>query len=33
MPEMTYRDAIAEALRQEMRADERVFLLGEDIGA
>jgi pyruvate dehydrogenase E1 component beta subunit len=33
MPEMTYRDAIAEALREEMRADERVFLLGEDIGA
>jgi pyruvate dehydrogenase E1 component beta subunit len=33
MPDMTYRDAIAEALREEMRADERVFLLGEDIGA
>lgn len=33
MPEMTYRDAIAEVLREEMRADERVFLLGEDIGA
>lgn len=33
MPEMTYRDAIAEALREEMRADERVFLMGEDIGA
>jgi len=30
---MSYRDAIAEALREEMRADERVFLLGEDIGA
>lgn len=33
MPEMTYRDAIAEVLREEMRTDERVFLLGEDIGA
>lgn len=33
MPEMTLRDAIAEALREEMRADQRVFLLGEDIGA
>jgi pyruvate dehydrogenase E1 component beta subunit len=33
MPEMTYRDAIAEVLRDEMRADERVFLMGEDIGA
>jgi pyruvate dehydrogenase E1 component beta subunit len=31
--EMTYRDAIAEVLRQEMRRDERVFLMGEDIGA
>ena len=33
MPEMTYRDAIAEVLREEMRADERIFLMGEDIGA
>ncbi len=33
MPEMTYRDAIAEALREEMRADPSVFLMGEDIGA
>jgi len=33
MPEMTVRDAIAEVLREEMRANDRVFLLGEDIGA
>lgn len=30
--EVSYAEAIREALRQEMRADERVFLLGEDIG-
>jgi 2-oxoisovalerate dehydrogenase E1 component beta subunit len=28
----TYVDAIREGLREEMRRDERVFLLGEDIG-
>ena len=33
MPEMTYLQAISDALREEMRADERVFLMGEDIGA
>jgi pyruvate dehydrogenase E1 component beta subunit len=32
MAEMTYRDAIAQALREELRADDRVFLVGEDIG-
>lgn len=32
MTEMTYRDAIAQALREELRGDERVFLVGEDIG-
>ncbi|TFG33935.1 alpha-ketoacid dehydrogenase subunit beta [Candidatus Thorarchaeota archaeon] len=32
MTEMTYRDALAAGLREEMRRDERVFLLGEDIG-
>jgi len=31
--ETTYLEAIREALREEMRADESVFLLGEDIGA
>jgi pyruvate dehydrogenase E1 component beta subunit len=30
--ELTYREAIREALREEMRRDERVILLGEDIG-
>ena len=33
MPEMTIRDALREALREELLADERVFLMGEDIGA
>jgi pyruvate/2-oxoglutarate/acetoin dehydrogenase E1 component len=30
--ELSYQEAIREALREEMIADERVFLLGEDIG-
>jgi len=30
--EITYRDALREALREEMLRDETVFLLGEDIG-
>jgi pyruvate/2-oxoglutarate/acetoin dehydrogenase E1 component len=30
--EMRYRDALREALREEMRRDERVLLMGEDIG-
>jgi pyruvate dehydrogenase E1 component beta subunit len=29
---MTYRDAIREAMRKALRADERVFLMGEDVG-
>jgi pyruvate/2-oxoglutarate/acetoin dehydrogenase E1 component len=29
---LTYAAAIGEALRQEMRKDEKVFLLGEDVG-
>jgi pyruvate dehydrogenase E1 component beta subunit len=29
---MTYRDAVREALREAMRRDERVFLMGEDVG-
>ncbi len=33
MPEMTYVEAIRDALRGEMDRDERVFLLGQDIGA
>jgi len=32
MPTLTYLEAISEALREEMRQDEKVFLLGEDIG-
>jgi len=32
MTEMTYRDALNAGLREEMKRDERVFLLGEDIG-
>ncbi|MHB1630207.1 MAG: alpha-ketoacid dehydrogenase subunit beta [Bacilli bacterium] len=32
MREITYRDAIREALREEMLRDDSVFLLGEDIG-
>ena len=31
MREITYRDAINEALREELVRDERVFLIGEDI--
>jgi pyruvate dehydrogenase E1 component beta subunit len=31
MPTITVRQAIQEALREEMRRDERVFLMGEDI--
>jgi 2-oxoisovalerate dehydrogenase E1 component beta subunit len=30
--EKTYLQAISEALRQEMRHDQRVFVLGEDVG-
>jgi pyruvate/2-oxoglutarate/acetoin dehydrogenase E1 component len=33
MAEMTYLQAISDALREEMRRDEAVFCLGEDIGA
>jgi pyruvate/2-oxoglutarate/acetoin dehydrogenase E1 component len=32
MPEMTYLQAISEGLREEMRADERVLMMGEDVG-
>ncbi len=30
--ETTYRDALREAIRDAMRRDERVFLMGEDVG-
>lgn len=32
MPEITYREAIHDAMVEEMRRDEKVFLIGEDIG-
>src|ERR671936_2615730 len=32
MPTMRYREALNQALREEMNADENVFLMGEDIG-
>jgi len=32
MPTLTYAQALNEALREEMQADPRVFLMGEDIG-
>ncbi|KJR49161.1 Acetoin dehydrogenase E1 component beta-subunit [Desulfosporosinus sp. I2] len=33
MAEMTYSQAINEALREEMRRDKNVYILGEDVGA
>ncbi len=32
MAKMTYREAVRSALRDAMRADDRVFLMGEDVG-
>ncbi len=32
MPAMRYREALNQAIREEMEADERVFIMGEDIG-
>lgn len=32
MRELTYMEALREALQQKMAADERVFMIGEDIG-
>src|SRR6476619_7186049 len=32
MPTMTYLQAISDGMRTEMRQDERVFVMGEDIG-
>jgi len=32
MAERTYLQAISEGLRQEMRRDDRVFIIGEDVG-
>jgi len=32
MPEMRYRDALRAAMAEEMRRDEKVFILGEEVG-
>ncbi|HEX6967148.1 MAG TPA: pyruvate dehydrogenase complex E1 component subunit beta [Gemmatimonadaceae bacterium] len=32
MPVITYRDALNEALREEMQRDDRVFIMGEEVG-
>ena len=32
MPIVTYRDALNQALREEMQHDDRVFLMGEEVG-
>src|SRR5437879_12971238 len=32
MPTLTYRDALNQALREEMQRDPGVFLLGEEVG-
>jgi pyruvate/2-oxoglutarate/acetoin dehydrogenase E1 component len=32
MPTLTYRDALNQALREEMQRDDRVFLMGEEVG-
>jgi pyruvate dehydrogenase E1 component beta subunit len=31
MPVLTYRDALGQALREEMQRDDRVFLMGEEV--
>ena len=33
MPELTYREALRQALREEMHRDEKVFVMGEDVAA
>ena len=32
MPVLTYRDALNQALREEMARDQNVFLMGEEVG-
>src|SRR3989339_1424589 len=32
MAEMTFRDALNQALREEMKLDPRVFIIGEEVG-
>jgi len=33
MPDLTYREALRQALQEEMRKDDRVFIMGEDVAA
>ncbi|MDE2765367.1 MAG: alpha-ketoacid dehydrogenase subunit beta, partial [Chloroflexota bacterium] len=33
MAEITYRDAVSQALTEALDADDRVFIMGEDVGA
>ena len=33
MPEMAIRDALREAIREEMLKNDKVFVMGEDVGA
>ena len=33
MPQKTYIQAIRDGIREEMQRDERVMILGEDVGA
>jgi len=33
MAETTYIEAITQAMHEEMARDERVFLIGEDVGS
>ena len=32
MPVITYREALNQALREEMSRDDRVYLMGEEVG-
>lgn len=32
MPTLTYREALTQALREEMRRDPRIFIMGEEVG-
>jgi pyruvate dehydrogenase E1 component subunit beta len=32
MPEIAYREAVKSAMREEMKRDERVFIMGEEVG-
>ena len=32
MPVISYREALNEAMREEMQRDENIFILGEDVG-